>query len=48
MKDCSKCKLFIYCDWGKILFYKACTDEDCKEYEERKVKNEEKESSGVS
>ena len=37
MTDCSKCKHFIYCDWGKILFSKV---KDCKEFEERKNNND--------
>lgn len=36
MTDCSKCKHFVYCDWGKILFHKAFK-EPCEEHEERKV-----------
>lgn len=36
MKDCTKCRCFIWCDPYKILHYKCCTDEECPEFDEKK------------
>lgn len=35
MTDCMKCKHFVYCDFTKQIFYKACTSESCDEFTER-------------
>ena len=42
MTDCTKCKHFIYCDPYKILLYKGLTSAICKEFEERKNNNDQK------